>query len=355
MLFNIQVLRGIAAISVVWIHAGMLIPPDLVPDTISQFGYGGVDLFFVISGFIMVCSTYGRTITPIEFVRKRIKRIVPLYYLVTIAVFINSAALPHYFNTTRPEIVNFAHSLSFIPFEKTEGRVYPIYYLGWTLNYEMAFYLIFAASLWMSHATRAAIIVLVIVIAFASGLHISDLNSYGVAAFFYTRPIILDFALGILVGYFWMTTRRESRTFSLLLVVAGAIWFVFGGYLISFGQGEVLPPTDTVLRFGVPSALIVAGAVGLERSGWKIGARLMHQCGDASYSIYLFHYFFVAAVIAVTSDLALGTSQRVLLAAAAIIGAVALGMAAYRLVERPLAGDWSAYGAVRKYWRAYGW
>lgn len=355
MLFNVQVLRGIAAISVVWVHASMLVPAELVPVTIGQFGYGGVDLFFVISGFIMVCSTHGRKITPSEFMKKRIKRIVPLYYFVTIAVVVNSAALPEYFNSTRPDVYNLINSLAFIPFEKSEGRIYPIYYLGWTLNYEMAFYLLFAGSLWMSYVNRGAIVALVIIVAFGLGFSLRGLEPYGVVAFYYTRPIIVDFVFGILIGYFWVYTRRESRTFSLLLVVAGAIWFVFGGYLISFGHGEVLPPTDTVLRFGVPSALIVAGAVGLERSGWKIGARLMHQCGDASYSIYLFHYFFVAAVIAVTSDLALGTSQRVLLAAAAIIGAVALGMAAYRLVERPLAGDWSAYGAVRKYWRAYGW
>lgn len=230
-----------------------------------------------------------------------------------------------------------------------------MYYLGWTLNYEMVFYLMFSISLWLSLVSRMILVPAILFGLFVIGLWIDGISSHGVLAFYYTRPIILDFAFGILIAYFWISTRRESLIVSLSMVAIGAIWFVFGGYVVPFGQGAFLPPTDTVLRFGIPSALIVAGAVGLERSGWKIGSRLMHQCGDASYSIYLFHYFFVAAVIAVTSDLALSASQRVLLAAVTIAGAVALGMAAYRLVERPLAGDWSAYGAVRKYWRAYGW
>ncbi|TKB30674.1 MAG: acyltransferase, partial [Mesorhizobium sp.] len=57
MVLNIQILRGIAAALVIWVHAQELIVRDVLPHSIKQFGYGGVDLFFVISGFIMVHIT----------------------------------------------------------------------------------------------------------------------------------------------------------------------------------------------------------------------------------------------------------------------------------------------------------
>jgi peptidoglycan/LPS O-acetylase OafA/YrhL len=121
---------------------------------------------------------------------------------------------------------------------------------------------------------------------------------------------------------------------------------VFGGLVIGFGQSGFAPPTDTVLRFGLPAGLIVAAAVGLERAGARIGTRFAGTVGDASYSIYLSHYFFVGLVVAVAHRLALGVGPQYLLAAMSCVAAVFLGIGVYRFIERPLAGDFRAFRAV---------
>ena len=151
MVFNVQVMRAIAATLVVWVHTQELIVTDVLPHWLRSFGYGGVDLFFVISGFIMVRTTQNKNIRPIQFYRKRILRVAPLYAFFTILVVILSTTMPDVLNSTQIEVSQIAKSLVFIPFEKTPDSLYPIYYLGWTLNYEMFFYSIFAAALLFSN------------------------------------------------------------------------------------------------------------------------------------------------------------------------------------------------------------
>lgn len=356
MLFNVQVLRGLAATFVIWVHAQRFIPADSMPATISEFGYGGVDLFFVISGFIMVHTTQGKQVTPYKFIKNRIARICPLYYIVTFFVFMLSILVPNAFNSTSPEIYSLLKSLFFIPFEKTGGRIYPTYYLGWTLNFEMFFYFIFAFSLFLGERIRICAVGAILLSLSITGVLIDDPADQGVAAFYYTRPIILDFALGMLIAFFGVSARRAHPALWWVLLVFGTCWFLWGGALTAFGNGPVLPPTDTVLRFGIPSALVVAAAVGLDRSGVRLGTELMRRAGDASYSIYLSHYLFVAVVIASVDILDLEVPARALLAPLTVVAAVFVGFITFQMVERPLAGNWSAYtrlwGHCHGLWRA---
>jgi exopolysaccharide production protein ExoZ len=349
MLFNVQVLRGIAATLVVWVHTQELIASDVLPHWLRTFGYGGVDLFFVISGFIMVRTTQNKDARPIAFWRKRIFRVAPLYYCSTFLVVALSIIVPELMNTTQPEFAQTLKSLLFVPFEKTPDRVYPVYYLGWTLNYEMFFYGLFGASLFLPRRVRVAAIIVVIVSLALAGSHIGNVSDHGVAPYFYTRPILLDFVLGVLVAsYFHAPLRLPNQLLLWICLGCGAAWFVFGGQVFSFGNAASAPPTDTFLRFGIPAALIVAGAVGLEKSGTRVGNSIMRGSGDASYSLYLSHYFFVGAVIAIAAWLELGDGARAVLAAFTMASAIGIGFAVYHLVERPLAGDFVAYSNFRR-------
>ncbi|RWM83674.1 MAG: acyltransferase [Mesorhizobium sp.] len=354
MVFNVQVMRAIAATLVVWVHTQELIVTDVLPHWLRSFGYGGVDLFFVISGFIMVRTTQNKNIRPIQFYRKRILRVAPLYAFFTMLVVILSASMPDVLKSTQIEFSKIAKSLVFIPFEKTPDSLYPIYYLGWTLNYEMFFYSIFAVALLLPKRARLMAITAVIVSLAGIGNSIGGLSDYGVAAFFYTRPILMDFVLGVLTASYFHDSARIARNPMRwwVCLAAGASWLAFGGQVIGFGDLPVSPSTDTFLRFGIASGLIVAGVVGLEQSGTRIGSPLMQRAGDASYSIYLSHYFFIAAVIALANWLELNDAARALLAPATMAAAVAVGFVTYHLLERPFAGDLGIYHRLARLFAA---
>ena len=144
MLVYIQILRLLAAVAVVAFHAWGVAPegfkvPEGAISFVLSYGGRGVDLFFVISGFIIFYATHRATLTPAEFLRRRVERIVPLYFVVTFAVIILAMTLPATFGTdgwyTPRHILK---SLAFIAF--TDGEM-PVVYMGWSLEYEMYFYL----------------------------------------------------------------------------------------------------------------------------------------------------------------------------------------------------------------------
>ena len=130
---SIQVLRFFAAFSVMMVHL-----------PIFEFGIWGVDIFFIISGFIMMYVTENNEKF---FLIKRIFRIVPLYWILTLGVFILAIFVPDILNNTTANIEHLFKSLFFIPFDKNGTGHFPILFLGWTLNFEVIFYFLFALSL----------------------------------------------------------------------------------------------------------------------------------------------------------------------------------------------------------------
>src|SRR5690606_22322032 len=111
------------------------------------------------------------------------------------------------------------------------GRIYPVYYLGWTLNFEIFFYAIFGMLLVFEYRVRiVAVMVLLTALAFA-GRWIGSPESHGVAAFFYTRPIVLDFAMGALVAHCFPVAAKNARPLLWwVLLAVGGLWMVFGGF-----------------------------------------------------------------------------------------------------------------------------
>src|ERR1019366_2869669 len=140
----IQYLRGIAALMVVW-HHGVGQLATLETYFPFRFGTSGVDLFFVISGFIMVVTTAGRDVTPTEFIARRFVRVVPLYWVLTLALAATALVAPSLFRSVTLTAVSLIQSLLFIPhFSPSHaGMIWPVLVPGWTLNYEMFFYVVF--------------------------------------------------------------------------------------------------------------------------------------------------------------------------------------------------------------------
>jgi exopolysaccharide production protein ExoZ len=337
MLPNVQLLRAVAAYLVVFVHVSELLPKTPVTSFLHDKGYSGVDLFFVISGFIMVYTTSDKAISAGQFLLNRIRRIIPLYYSITFLVFGIAATLPFIFRSTSPDFHSLINSLAFLPFEKTPGRIYPFYYLGWTLNYEMFFYLIFALSLFLWYRMRVILCATIII-----GLVLSPINSNGpgyIAIYFYSRPIMLDFCLGMIIATFRsqiLTAMCRIPVLPWLTLFLGVTGLLLASSLFPSAPSLYDPPTNTFVTFGLPAALIVLAAIGFNDvrtrgQPWQF----LQDIGNASYSIYLSHFFIIGGLTVFADRLGLSSTQRILIALMTIPLTAIVGIFLYRFFERP--------------------
>ncbi len=288
---NIQVLRAFAALSVVVFHTGFVFPH------LKIFGSYGVDVFFVISGYIMARILDDRlqpTLGPGAhvgdfFLRRRILRIVPPYWFFTLLLFAASLRMPALMGSTRASYVELFKSLLFIPFAKYGDVIQPLLFIGWSLNYEMFFYLALAIGIlfhkrWafrIPSVTFGAVLVLLTLLAC---LPFRDSN---VLAAFYSRDLSLEFLLGIL-GYY--ASRAVTGAAGRRLRVPALLLCLLSLLLIVAIQA-VLPPISLPrsLLLGVPSFLLVTSASVLSQEGWDTRFTSLVLVGDASYILYLIH------------------------------------------------------------------
>jgi exopolysaccharide production protein ExoZ len=282
-IYNIQVLRAFAATSVVFLHVSSDAGLSLFP----SFGAFGVDVFFVISGYII---TYVAFRDPAQFMRKRIIRIVPAYWTMTLLVYGVALLSPSLLRHTSTDPSLLVNSLFFIPHETAHGPI-PTLALGWTLNYEMYFYLLFAIGLVLSKR-YSSVIAMVLILGIMALTDVIGPRSQ--AAAYYGQPIVLEFVYGILLYHAFRLAapdaassgRPKDAGFGLVLIlIGGAILFL----VIAEVTGHDSP------RFaakGLPAAALVAGALLLETRyafAWRNKAILL--LGEASYVLYLIHPF----------------------------------------------------------------
>lgn len=310
---SIQYLRGLAACAVVCFHVSEQFggPFDV--------GAAGVDVFFVISGFIMWVTTAGRPANPWRFMGRRITRIVPLYWIVTLLTAAGILLKPQFFYGHFFSVANFVGSLFFLPVLQ-EDALHPIVVQGWTLCYEMMFYLVFTLVLFLGERWRFG--VLVGALAAIVALHFVVPAGYARA---FTDPIVIEFAAGVVVGRWWLRGARLPLGAALAMAGVGVLLLAAGPLF-----DADLP---RALRWGLPAALIVAGAVFAERARPFKPAVLPTFLGDASYSIYLWHL--AAGVLA--TGVVLRTGLPVVLQPVTIlVGTLAFSAVLYLVVEKPL-------------------
>lgn len=331
MLLNVQALRGLAAFLVVFVHLETLARLAGLPAGVTVFGNCGVDVFFVISGLIMVVTTSGRAQTPQGFLRNRLTRIAPLYWAITLAVFAIAVMAPSLLQATTADPFQLAKSLAFIPYQRADGAMHPVVFVGWTLNYEMAFYLVFAMGLLAPG--RIAGLAFSIAVLIAAALLGQLLQPKDPVVAFYTAPMILEFGAGMVLGALLVRDRLPGRGWTGWAAVAlGSVAFA----LMLLGP-TLWPQFDRAVMFGVPAVIIVAcGLIG-ERSGLVLGQSWIQRLGAASYSVYLTHFFCTQVVTKAAERLAgAGPWVAWALAPAAFLLVAMVGMLTHRRIELPL-------------------
>jgi exopolysaccharide production protein ExoZ len=340
-LLGVQYLRAAAAIMVAYLHLEIQLPQFsqfLVAHGLIDSGRlkSGVDIFFVISGFIMYVTS--REVGPGEFAARRIIRIVPLYWMLTLGLALALYLQPQLFRTTVLSVQFLLKSLFFIPYPNPgqNGDLAPLLVPGWTLNFEMFFYLIFTAVLFFRLRYRLVLSGLIFLIFYALGNFAAHDSSHSLWVF-YGSGQIFEFWLGMFIGHFYLQDRlRIPRSVSFVLIVVG-----FALLLLNYQSAPAALRSlgDGVLGFLVPSTAIVLGVVALERSGTTAYHWLPALLGDASYSLYLGHIFFLGFARALWPRLPVPQSGAVAAIAFALFS-LALTLAGavllYKLAEKPL-------------------
>ena len=317
-LTSLQLLRALACLSVVVFHAAEMWRMRLSPGgTVMWRGASaGVDVFFVISGFVMMLSAARLQGVPRAgrvFLWARLRRIVPLYWacsLVKIAALIGSGSV------ARVGLVYCMGSLLFLPVHDAAGLFKPVLPVGWTLSFEMLFYGLFAAALGSGRSPALYVPPILLVLTL---LPLGALSN----------PILLEFTYGIALALLWRRGWLAAASAGLPLLLAGVAGMV---------MLPVFLPGLRFLAWGLPAACMVAGMLCLEGVWQAILPRFLVSLGDASYAIYLTHGFVLAALaVALRGTWAAGSAVA----------------AAFCAVPASAAFGWLVHAAIEKRW--LGW
>lgn len=326
---SIQYLRAIAALMVVAYHAASRVEEDLPSfvTTNMDLGHAGVDLFFVISGFIIWTIGGTTTRSPGDFLVRRIVRIAPPYWFATLLwvslVFILGA------NWASLEPSHVLRSLLFVPHWSPtfEDSFWPVLVPGWTLIFEAFFYLLFSVVL-VFRQHRLAIVAAIIASLVLLGA-VLNLSSAPMVA--YTSPLLLEFLAGVLLAELCRHYRFDRVTAG-LLIGTGILVIAVLGEFVTTNQTSWSRP----LIFGLGSVLVVCGFVNLEDQmpRW----RFLERLGDGSYATYLFHIPILVILLAVWDRMPwAGTSEGAWGYFAMGLGlSVIAGIWGFERIERPL-------------------
>lgn len=315
-LLSIQYLRALAALSVVVFHTS-----DRVHARFT-IGAAGVDVFFVISGFIMWMISASNDAPPHRFMANRLRRIVPLYWTATIALASLAALAPTHLPSVKPSLDHALLSLFFIPHDNADGRIWPLVVPGWTLNYEMFFYAIFALVLLFSPRRRLILLSTVMVALVLIG-KVWAFRSPIAAT--WTGQISLEFLAGAWLGWAWRAKLLPGRAAGVGLAAAGLAGFLADWALRLNGENYRL------VTWGVPALLLVAGLVSVDADGGLPRFSLLKRLGDASYSIYLLPSLLIGVFMYVMRPLPPAVSVVL-----CVLTVAALGILSHRLLERPI-------------------
>lgn len=311
MFLNLQLLRAFAALNVVLFHAigtsssygyeaNLILP-------LEGWGANGVDMFFVISGFVMLFTQLEKKRRVKDFLILRAIRIIPIYWLLTLIVIAIYIIAPFAFRETVISTKWALASLSFLSTAMIERH--PIVQVGWTLEWEMWFYLVFGLSLWFR--------------SWAATLSATFLALLGIA-FYASNFILLEFIAGLCIALFYK--RYGLRQF-------GALSLVLGTVLLSLSLLDNFKSlTDNrVVLWGIPSMLIVYGVIAIPQMKSKVGKLL----GDASYSIYLIQTLSIPTFYKFLSVFNIESNNDLLVIACLVTTALG-GVSVYLLVEKPM-------------------
>lgn len=348
---NIQALRGIAALLVVWAHLKfplMLLCPQVEDFVLIHTAHGaiGVDIFFTISGFVICLTAAKRHGRPLDFFCARIARVSPLYLVAIVLPFIGFryAAWPHLsFKSVWNQVL-------YLPVFDFRDYTVPPVEVGWSLSFEMWFYVVFALLLNLGPARKVAWF---LPLFFGLG---AALMVFYTGAWYFPRfafhPFVLEFAFGCLI---FQTQQWVSSRLSWVFLFGGALaMLAFSretGYLGWHGvllSARLDWAWQRVLVWGVPSAFVVAGLVGLERTRGLVLPTSLIWLGEISYSLYLTHPY--AMNLTARLGQRVGLHNPVVSIIAVFVISIFAARICWMRVEKPLTT--CAQGWVRKWIRS---
>ncbi|MCH5186065.1 MAG: acyltransferase [Oscillospiraceae bacterium] len=319
---GVQVLRAASMLMIALYHIDMFYNTGLRMDRC-------VHIFFVISAF-MVMYTTRKDVK--HFIRKRIIKIVPLYWLLTFLTFFAAISVPGIIPQA-PGVRDLVLSLFFIPYSRDGIRgadaVRPLVGPAHTLMSEMFFYLLFFVSAKADHKKRGLIASAVLIVLVALGYWF---DFYEIPILYtYTSDRLADFVGGILLFYIaeYIFKRNGFRIGICRSAVLLVISAVAGGILIS-AENISMP-----LKVGL-SMICVAG---FTVAFFDIRApRILVTAGDLSYSFYLIHYYVILIIKTLLDPMNVWSVKSGLCAAAAICAGLIFGWLSYRIIEIGFAG-----------------
>lgn len=311
MIINIQVLRAIAAIMVIAFHTVLAAQEYNLATNffykVDIWGAAGVDIFFIISGFIMIHIQNKKHRGPLGFLKDRVERIVPLYWLLTIFLALLAVVVPQIFNSLTVNSETLIQSLFFSNFLFNE---IPLLYVGWTLEYEMLFYLVFGLSLFIKNQKLSIIVCVATLIA---------MMFYGLST------MIVEFIYGMIIGILFNKYKLLiNNLYCLIMIVLG-----FSFLTIGWDKG-----ISRSITWGLPSILIFLGFLYLK----PIKSKILALLGSASYSMYLIQMFTIPAFYKIISSISVLKVPQLadVYVLLCIACSVIAGLFVYLLIEKPL-------------------
>ena len=287
-LLTLQFLRGLAAIIVVAYHVhGLIIKRHeelganhifwLAENQFVKIGAIGVDIFFILSGFIIFYTSRG-TNNVWLYIKKRVVRIYPIWF---VAIFFMSvlALLPG--SSAVFDGLHVFYSLLLIP-HAYEGAIVPFLKVGWTLNYEIIFYMLFAPMLLLAASKRLEVITVFITL-LSIFAHLTDLDLAIITLL--RNPVLFEFLIGGWLAKLYLSGYRISKNIMLVVVIFGCLWL-----FMYFTTSYLWEYTSLISRAPIALSFFIVAVLYTPIKDMKIHKSFVYL-GDASYSIYLFHMF----------------------------------------------------------------
>jgi len=335
---NLQICRALAAVIVVIGHSlhdlDTVAAHAGVEPVRSAVNWGaGIDIFFVVSGFIMIYvagGDFGKPGTMWRFLAKRVARVAPLYWLVTTALILGSFVAPSLLNVPIGGARHILASYLFIPDWRPDmSLVRPVMALGWTLNYEMLFYAVFGCA--MALPLRFAVPAMTaLFVGAATAKEAFDIQQTQLA--FWMDPLVLEFLFGVYIGLAYRAGLRLSAPAALALGLAG-----FALVTTSLPESVGIALSPNFLRYGAPAAMLVGAAALGPQLPPVAPVRFAVALGDASYALYLSHPFVIRPLREIWLKIGGADLPLVAFSAVCLFAAIAVAFALHRYLEMPIA------------------
>ena len=324
---SLQLLRFVAAFAVVLFHsyiggrggeAGM---DDLLINRFFALGASGVHIFFVISGFVMVFTSLRGEVPmrPATFIKRRLLRIYPIYWVIALAYLIVHEVIGTAYALSPSEILG-----AFTLWPELSSKIIGP---GWTLSFEMYFYLSFALMLFLPVRYGLPALSALFAACIAMGFVLEPTSPELRLA---TNGLLLEFLAGCWLAHLYLKGKQLPQ--------AAAIWSIILAILL-FAGGVVLGHRGlpSLIVWGLPSIALVAGIIALEQRFSNPIAKFFAKLGDSSYFLYLCHILVIDLVLIVAGDPSdLGIAGLIVFTVLTATFVTIVADIGHRLIELPM-------------------